>query len=124
MRDNKGDFAYPIGVLLFFIVQHIASFRSMAYAIYVTAPHVPTGKRKEKAPIKDAASLPCSASGQNVSRLIGTILIMLLGLFHAVHIENIMEFTNHAAYVLRGKPTVFHGVDDIAPASAGAPRLG
>ena len=63
-------------------------------------------------------------SGQSVQKSVGTPLVMLLGLFQSTDVKDLIELCHHTPDVRGRKPTVFHSVDDIAPAGIVAPRLG
>lgn len=68
--------------------------------------------------------MPCSTLGQVVPRSIGAVLKVLLGLLQPAEVKNLVEFCHHTPDVRGRKATVFHSVDDIAPAGIVVPRPG
>ena len=62
--------------------------------------------------------------GQLVPRSVEAVLKVLLGFLQPTDVKDLIELCHHTPDVRGRKPTVFHSVDDLAPAGIVAPRLG
>ena len=124
-RDDELDFADLIGVFLLdgYGIFHVGLLPER-YETNDRQSPLSRGETQEGGTFGGAALLPCSTLGQLVSRSVGAVLKVLLGLLQPAEIKDLMELCHHTPDVRGRKPAVLHSVDDIASAGVVAPRLG
>ena len=124
-RDDELDFADLIGVFLLdgYGIFHVGLLPER-YENNDRQSPLSRGETQKGGTFGGAALLPCSTLGQLVPRSAGAVLKVLLGLLQPAEVKDLMELCYHTPDVRGRKPAVFHSVDDIAPGSIVAPRLG